>query len=80
VSDASGRRLLEGLVVAGVTRELVGTPPLRLVLGNAAAVAVQLNAQPVNFQPLVHRDGSARLLIDESGRASAAAPRLAHGD
>jgi cytoskeleton protein RodZ len=80
VSDASGRRLLEGLVAAGVTRELDGKPPLRVVLGNAAAVAVRLNAQPVNFQPLVHRDGTVHLLIDASGRASAAAPRLAHGD
>jgi len=80
VSDASGRRLLEGLVAAGVTRELAGTPPLHVVLGNASAAALQLNAQPVNFQTLVHRDGSAHLLIDASGRASAAAPRLAHGD
>jgi cytoskeleton protein RodZ len=80
VSDASGRRLLEGLIAAGVTRELVGAPPLHVVLGNAAGVAVQVNGQPVAFQALVHRDGSAHLLIDASARVSAAAPRLAHGD
>ncbi|HKD53536.1 MAG TPA: RodZ domain-containing protein [Steroidobacteraceae bacterium] len=80
VSDASGRRLLGGLIASGVTREVPGTPPLHVVLGNAAAVTLQLNGEPVGFQPLVHRDGSAHFLIDASGRASAAAPRLAHGD
>jgi cytoskeleton protein RodZ len=80
VSDASGRRLLEGLIAAGGTRELTGAPPLHVVLGNAAGVAMQLNGQPVAFQALVHRDGSAHLLIDASARVSAAAPRLAHGD
>jgi cytoskeleton protein RodZ len=80
VTDASGRRLLEGLIEAGSARELAGKPPLRVVLGNAAAAAVQLNGHPVSFPGLVHHDGSAHLLIDESGRASAAAPRLAHED
>jgi len=80
ISGADGRRLLQGLVEAGSTRALNGTPPLRVVLGNASAVALQLNGQPVSIERLVHRDGSARLLIDGAGRATAAAPRLAHGD
>jgi cytoskeleton protein RodZ len=80
VSDASGRRLLEGLVAAGVTRELQGTPPLHLVLGQATAVSLQFNGHPLSLQPAVRRDGSAHLLIDESGRVSPAAPRLAHGE
>jgi cytoskeleton protein RodZ len=80
ISDANGRRLLAGLIDAGSERALNGTPPLRVVLGNAPAVALRLNGQPVTISGLVHRDGSARLSIDVSGRASAAAPRLAHGD
>ena len=80
VSDASARRVFGGLVAAGVTREVNGAPPLHVTLGNAAAATLQLNGQPVSFQALVHRDGSAHLVIDASGRASAAAPRLAHGD
>jgi cytoskeleton protein RodZ len=80
VSDADGRQLLQGLIEAGSTRTLSGTPPLRVVLGNAPAVALQLNGQSVSVTGLVHRDGSARLLIDGTGRASSAAPRLAHGD
>ena len=80
VSDAEGRHLLQGLIEAGSARDLSGTPPLRVVLGNAPAVALQLNGQSVSVTGLVHRDGSARLLIDGAGRASAAPPRLAHGD
>lgn len=80
VSDAGGRRLLGGLIEAGSTRALSGTTPLHVVLGNAAAVALRLNGQPVSLSGLVRHDGSAHLLIDAAGRASAEAPRLAHGD
>jgi cytoskeleton protein RodZ len=80
VTDANGRRLLSGLIAAGSTRALVGTAPLRVTLGNAPAVGVELNGQPVAIVGLVRRDGSAHLLIDGSGRASTAAARLAHGD
>jgi len=80
VSDAGGRRLLQGLIEGGSTRALSGAPPLRVVLGHAAGVELQLNGRPVTFAGLTHRDGSAHLLIDDAGRASAAAARLAHGD
>jgi cytoskeleton protein RodZ len=79
VSDADGRHLLQGLIEAGSSRALSGTPPPRVVLGNAPSVGLQLNGQPVSVAGLVHRDGSARLLIDGAGRATAAPPRLAHG-
>ena len=80
ISDADGRRLLHGLIEAGKVRTLVGTPPLRVVLGNSPGVALQLNGRPLNVAGLVHRDGSARLLIDADGQVTAAAARLAHGD
>jgi cytoskeleton protein RodZ len=80
ISDAEGRRLLEGLYARGSVREVRGTAPLRVVLGNAPAVDLELNGQPVPFTGLVHRNGSAYLSIDNSGHVSAAAPRLAHGD
>jgi len=79
VSDTTGRRLLQGLY-ADSARTLSGAPPLRVVLGNAPAVALQFNGQPVPLAGLARRDGSARLLIDAEGHASAAPPRLAHGD
>jgi cytoskeleton protein RodZ len=80
ITDAGGHRLLSGLIASGSSRALVGTAPLRVTLGNAAAVGVELNGHAVALAGLVHHDGSAHLLIDGSGRASSAAPRLAHGD
>jgi len=80
VSDAGGRRLLQGLIDAGAARTLSGASPLRVILGNAKGVALQVNGRPVALAGLVRRDGSARLLIDETGRAAVAPPRLAHGD
>jgi cytoskeleton protein RodZ len=81
VTDASGRRLLEGLFAPGAVRTLSGAPPLRVVIGNVPAVALEANGQPVVLAPLVHRDGSAHLMIDAAGHASPLAPRLAaHGD
>ena len=81
VSDASGRRLLQGLYAAGsAPRTVSGAPPLRVVLGNAAAVGLRVNDQPLALAGLVRHDGSARLLIEGDGRTMAAPPRLAHGD
>ena len=80
ISDASGRQLLHGLIEGGNTRTLAGRAPLLVVLGNAPAVALRFNGQPVAPGALVRRDGSAHLLIDNAGRVSAAAPRLAHGE
>ena len=80
ISDGEGRRLLHGLIEGGSTRTLMGSAPLLVVLGNAPAVTLRLNGQPVLPGTLVRRDGSAHLLIDAAGRVSAAAPRLAHGD
>jgi cytoskeleton protein RodZ len=80
ISDVEGRRLLHGLIEAGSVRTLNGTAPLLVVLGNASAVRLRFNGEPVAPGTLVRHDGSAHLLIDAAGRVSAAAPRLAHGD
>ena len=71
VYDAGGRRLLHGVEAADSARTLAGAAPLRVVLGNAPGVALRVNGQAVGLQGLVHHDGSARILIDGSGRASA---------
>jgi cytoskeleton protein RodZ len=80
ISDADGRRLLHGLIEGGGVRTLVGIPPLAVVLGNSPVVTLQLNGRPVSFADLVHRDGSAHLLIDAAGRATLAPARLARGE
>lgn len=71
VYDARGQRLLHGVEAADSARTLAGAAPLRVVLGNAPGVALQLNGQAVPLQGLVHHDGSAHILIDRTGRASA---------
>jgi cytoskeleton protein RodZ len=72
VYDAGGRRLLAGLGPADSARILSGAPPLRVVLGNAPAVAMQLNGHPVALDGLVHRDHSARFLLDAAGHVAPA--------
>jgi hypothetical protein len=71
---------LQGLYAPGSARTLGGAAPLRVILGNAPAVALRVNDQPVKLAGLVRHDGSARLLIDGDGRTTAAPPPLAHGD
>jgi cytoskeleton protein RodZ len=74
VYDAGGRRLLQGLGSADSARILSGAPPLRVVLGNAPAVAVELNGRPVTLDGLVHRDHSARFVLDAAGHVAPAPP------
>jgi cytoskeleton protein RodZ len=74
VYDAGGRRLLAGLGSADSARTLSGAPPLRLVLGNAPAVAMELNGRPVALGALVHRDHSARFVLDAAGHVAPAPP------
>lgn len=77
VYDGSGRRLEEGFNAPDSTRTVTGPPPLKVVLGNAAGVAVQLNGQNVALEGLVHRDGTARFLLDSSGHAAPVPPVVA---
>lgn len=78
VYDGSGKRLEEGFNRPDSTRTVTGTLPLRVVLGNAPGVAVQLNGQKVALEGLVHRDGTARFLLDRSGHAAPVPPLVAH--
>jgi len=78
VYDGSGRRLLEGFNAPDSARTITGAPPLKVVLGNARGVAVHLNGQKVALDGLVHRDGTARFLLDRSGHAAPVPPLVAH--
>lgn len=78
VYDAAGHRLLEGLNAPDSARTLSGALPLKVVLGNAPGVVVRLNGQRVALDGLVHRDGTARFVLDASGRAAPEPPLVAH--
>jgi cytoskeleton protein RodZ len=77
VYDGSGRRLDEGFNKPDSTRTITGTPPLKVVIGNAGGVSVQLNGQSVSLEGLVHPDGSARFLLDGSGHTAPVPPVVA---
>ncbi|GBE11616.1 cytoskeleton protein RodZ [bacterium BMS3Abin12] len=49
VRDASGRRLVYDLLHAGEVRRVSGTPPFRVLLGNAAAVRLEWDGRPVSL-------------------------------
>ena len=56
VRDASGRRLLTGLMAAGRERRLEGEPPFSVVLGYAPGVELRYNGQPFDFSAYVRKD------------------------
>jgi cytoskeleton protein RodZ len=47
VIDATGKKLQFGTLEAGGSKELSGTPPFQLKIGNAAQVELSFNGQPV---------------------------------
>jgi cytoskeleton protein RodZ len=70
VYDSRGERLFYDVAGAGSVQSIVGRPPLRVVLGNAAAVAVQVDGQPRDI-PSGALDGEgARFVVNRSGNLS----------
>ncbi|HUL18910.1 MAG TPA: helix-turn-helix domain-containing protein [Steroidobacteraceae bacterium] len=74
VADAHDKVLLDGLQVPGAARSVSGAAPLRVVLGNAAAVALEVNGRPASLEGLVRRRGDAHVSIAADGSVSATAP------
>ncbi len=66
VYDAAGARLYFNRARAGQTLELDGTPPLRLLLGNAAAVRLRWQGADLDLAPWTN-EGVARLTLGASG-------------
>ncbi|MGH8139984.1 MAG: RodZ domain-containing protein [Steroidobacteraceae bacterium] len=69
VYDASGARLFYDVGAADTMRTLKGRAPLRIVLGNAAGVMVEVNGHSTPITKLSQPDGSAQFLINRTGRA-----------
>lgn len=70
VYDASGARLFYDVGAANSVQTVVGTPPLRVVLGNAAGVGVEYNGHNVPITKLSQADGSVQFFISRSGHAA----------
>ena len=80
VYDAAGQRLFYDVGAASSAHTVKGPAPLRVVLGNAAGVAVEYNGRraliPASNQP----DGSARFMINAHGRAVPTSATASDGD
>ena len=69
VFDAQGNRLSYGLAKAGEHLELVGVPPFKAVIGNAAAVTVHYDGNPIDITPY-SLGGVARFTLEADGSLS----------
>jgi cytoskeleton protein RodZ len=67
IYDAEGKRLMFNLGEIGRVRTVSGTPPLKVTLGNASAVTVQINERPVVVPRRAGRD-SAKFSIGADGQ------------
>ena len=70
VYDSSGDRLFYDVGPADSVRTFKGTAPLRVVLGNAPGVAVEVNGRVTDLANLTHTDGSAQFVVSRAGRVS----------
>ncbi len=74
VYDASGQRLFYDVGTASSAHTVKGPAPMRVVLGNAAGVALEFNGRPALLPANVRPDGSARFVVNAHGRAVPAHP------
>ena len=72
VYDSRGQRLFYDVAGAGSVQSIEGRPPLRVVLGNAAAVAVQVDGQPRDIPSSALDGEGARFNVSRSGNLSRA--------
>ena len=63
IREQGGRTLMSQLNPAGSRRVVVGRPPLSVVVGNAAAVRLTYNDNPVDLKPYIQIE-VARLTLD----------------
>lgn len=63
VRDASGDRLLDGILPAGSERTVSGRPPYQVALGNAPGVEILLNGEPVAIRNEIRSNNTARFTL-----------------
>jgi cytoskeleton protein RodZ len=66
IYDATGKRLMFGLGESGKVSTVSGTPPLRVTLGKASAVTVQVNDRPVVVPRRAGKDAT-KFVVAASG-------------
>lgn len=68
VYDVNGERLFYDIGSADSVRTVTGTPPLRVVLGNASGVALEVNGRERRVPATLVTDEGAQFTINRSGR------------
>jgi cytoskeleton protein RodZ len=63
VAQANGATVFSQICLPGTATTIHGTPPLRLVIGNAAGVDAQFRGAPVDLQAHANANGVARLTL-----------------
>ena len=66
VYDANNERLLFGLMNSGAVKNVQGTAPFRILLGNSPAVKIQFNGKLFDHSRFDRWDRTARFNVDES--------------
>jgi cytoskeleton protein RodZ len=68
VYDANGQRLFYDIGAAKSSHTVSGTPPLRVILGNAPGVSLNVNGKPVKVPASAVQQDSAQFTINRAGR------------
>ncbi|GHT95721.1 hypothetical protein FACS1894116_11670 [Betaproteobacteria bacterium] len=61
--DGSGKLLVSGVGTAGSSRNVQGTPPFFVVLGNAGMVKIEFNGKSVDLAPYTNKKSVASLTL-----------------
>lgn len=65
VEDHDGKMLLSGVIQSGEKQVLKGTPPYAVFLGNAPGVRVDYDGKPVDTQPYLKPNSTARFTVPQ---------------
>lgn len=65
IYDANGKKLMFGLGEIGKVSTVSGTPPLRITLGKASAVAVQVNDRPIVVPRRAGKDAAKFVIVPD---------------
>jgi cytoskeleton protein RodZ len=68
IYDVNGERLFYDIGSADSVRSVTGTPPLRVVLGNAPGVALEVNGKAAKVPGSALQDEGAQFTINRAGR------------
>jgi cytoskeleton protein RodZ len=63
IVDSNGVQVLRGLFKKGTVRELVGSAPFSVFLGNTQGVAIEINNQSFDPAPFTRRDSTSRFTL-----------------